>query len=230
MLNITAIGAHPDDIEIFFYGTLAACRDRGDRLSLVVATDGGAGGDEPGAGLAARRAAEAEMGLVRLGQPIMLELPDGRLAEADDAMSRLRDAVEETAPDLVLTHAPEDYHPDHRALSRMVADIASFRCPILLADTLMGVRFTPQFYVDISAYGDEKEAAIMAHESQEPHRFVKAAQIMNEFRAGQCNAPQGDLAEAWRIDSRFPFADIRSLLPPAPPMRPFYVRNSDALI
>ena len=48
MLKITAIGAHPDDIEIFFYGTLAACRDRGDTISLVVATDGAAGGDDPG--------------------------------------------------------------------------------------------------------------------------------------------------------------------------------------
>ena len=44
MLKITAIGAHPDDIEIFLYGTLAACRDRGDAISLVVATDGAAGG------------------------------------------------------------------------------------------------------------------------------------------------------------------------------------------
>ena len=36
MLKITAIGAHPDDIEIFFYGTLAACRDRGDAISLLL--------------------------------------------------------------------------------------------------------------------------------------------------------------------------------------------------
>ena len=230
MLNITAIGAHPDDIEIFFYGTLAACRDRGDRVNLVVATDGAAGGDDPGPALAASRAIEAQRGLSRLGDPILLELPDGRLGEASEAIQRLRDVVAETDPDLILTHAPEDYHPDHRALSQMVADIASFRCPILLADTLMGVGFDPQFYVDITAYGQEKEAAIMAHESQEPHRFAKAAEIMNRFRAGQCNAPDGDLAEAWRIDRRFPFADIRSMLPPSPPMRPFYIRGSDALI
>lgn len=230
MLNVTAIGAHPDDIEIFFYGTLAACRDRGDRITVVVATDGAAGGNNPGAELAARRAREAEQGLAGLGTPIMLDLPDGHLAEASEAAARVQDVVAASQPDLVMTHAPEDYHPDHRALSRLVADAASFRCPILLADTLMGVGFTPQFYVDISAYGEEKQAAIMAHESQEPHRFSKAAEIMNRFRAGQCNAPDGDLAEAWRIESRFPFTDIRAMLPPAPPLRPFYVRGSEALI
>ena len=230
MLKITAIGAHPDDIEIFFYGTLAACRDRGDAISLVVATDGAAGGDDPGPALAARRAGEAQCGLARLGTPILLDLPDGRLAEADDAATRLRDAVAETEPDLILTHAPEDYHPDHRALSHLLADIASFRCPILLADTLMGVGFTPEFYVDITPYQDEKQAAIMAHESQEPHRFARAAAIMNSFRSAQCNAPHGHAAEAWRIDHRFPFTDIRQILPPPPPLRPFYVRGSDALI
>lgn len=230
MLNITAIGAHPDDIEIFFYGTLAACRDRGDSISLVVATDGAAGGDEPGPALAERRRIETENGLARLGEPIMLDLPDGQLAEAADAAARLRDAVAETDPDLILTHGPEDYHPDHRALSRLVTDIASFRCPILLADTLMGVGFEPQFYVDITAHAAEKHDAIMAHESQEPQRFARAAAIMNRYRAAQCNAPDDHRAEAWRVENRFPFAEIRSLLPPSPPLRPFYIRGSDALI
>lgn len=230
MMNITAIGAHPDDIEIFFYGTLAACRDRGDAINLIVATDGAAGGENPGPALAERRSAEAEKGLARLGLPVMVGLPDGRLAESPDAAARLRAAVAETEPDLILTHAPEDYHPDHRALAQLVADMASFRCPILLADTLMGVGFDPDFYVDITAYADEKHDAIMAHESQEPHRFARAAAIMNRYRAAQCNAPDDHRAEAWRIDSRFPFTDIRSILPPSPPMRPFYIRGSDALI
>ena len=230
MLAITAVGAHPDDIEIFMYGTLAACRERGDKLNLVVATDGAAGGPEPGPGLAKKRAGEAGKGLQKLGKPAMLGLPDGRLAEAEGAAGAIREAIAATAPDLVLTHAPEDYHPDHRALSAMVTDAASFGCPVLFADTLMGVGFEPEFYVDITPHAGEKHAAIMAHESQQPERFGRAAAIMNRFRAAQCNAPDDHRAEAWRIDARFPFADIRSMLPPAPPYRPFYVPSSDALI
>ena len=230
MLTVTAIGAHPDDIEIFMYGFLAACRDRGDKLNLIVATDGAAGGPEPGPELAKRRAGEAEKGLKKLGKASLLGLPDGNLAGAGDASAAIREAVNATSPDLILTHAPEDYHPDHRALSAMVADAASFRCPILFADTLMGIGFEPDFYVDITAHAKEKHAAIMAHESQQPGRFGRAVEIMNRYRAAQCNAPDDHRAEAWRVEGRFPFADIRSMLPPAPPYRPFYIPSSDALI
>ena len=46
-MNIVAIGAHPDDLEIFTFGFLAAASARGDRLFLGVATDGAAGGENP---------------------------------------------------------------------------------------------------------------------------------------------------------------------------------------
>ena len=230
MLTVTAIGAHPDDIEIFMYGTLAACRERGDKLNLIVATDGAAGGPDPGPELARTRAAEAEKGLRPLGKPELLGLPDGRLAEADGAAGAVRAAVAATSPDLILTHAPEDYHPDHRALSSMVADAASFQCPVLFADTLMGVGFEPGYYVDITPHAGEKHGAIMEHASQQPERFARAAAIMNRYRAAQCNAPDDHRAETWRVEGRFPFADIRAMLPPAPPYRPFYIPSSDALI
>ena len=230
MLNITAIGAHPDDIEIFMYGFMAAAKARGDALTLIVATDGAAGGENPGPALAAKRADEARTGLAALGEPVLLNLPDGGLVDAPDAQDKITSAINIAAPDLIITHGPEDYHPDHRALSQYVNNAASFRCPILYADTLMGVGFTPEFYVDITAHAEAKTKAIMAHESQHPHRFAEAAKIMNRYRAAQCNAPDGHYAEAYRLERRFPFTDIRAMLPEAPPYRPFYVPDSDALI
>ena len=230
MLNITALGAHPDDLEIFMYGCLAAMKARGDRLTLIVATDGAKGGAEPGAALAAQRAEETQQGLTKLGKPQLLGLPDGGLSTAPDAMEKISTAITESSPDLIITHGLEDYHPDHRALAKYVEDAAGFRCPILVADTLMGVGFVPQFYVDITPHMDDKTKAIMAHESQSPHRFVDAAKIMNRYRAAQCNAPDGHYAEAYRLSSRFPFTDIRDMVPPPPPYRPFYVPHSDALI
>ena len=234
MLKIAAIGAHPDDIEIFMYGFMAAAKARGDELTLLVATDGAAGGithaASDGADLAACRSEETKTGLAALGVPILLGLPDGKLADAPSAAVKISDAITAAQPDLIITHAPEDYHPDHRALSKYVADAAGFRCPILFADTLMGVLFTPDYYVDITPYADAKAAAINAHHSQQPARFAETARLMNRFRGAQCNAPDGHYAEAYRMDKHFPFADIRGLLPPAPPYRPFYVANSDALI
>ena len=230
MLTVTAVGAHPDDIEIFMYGFLAACRERGDKINLIVATDGAAGGSKPGPELARTRSNEARNGLRKLGKADLLGLPDGQLGETGKAAAAVRKAVVGTEPDLVLTHAPEDYHPDHRSLSAMVSDAASFRCPVLFVDTLMGIGFEPEFYVDITAWAEEKHAAIMEHESQQPERFAKAAAIMNRYRAAQCNAPDDHRAEAWRLDRRFPFADVRSMLPAAPPYRPFFIPKSDALL
>lgn len=233
MVNITAVGAHPDDIEIFMYGFLAAAKARGDVLTLIVATDGGAGTQMGGAknnDLAAKRELETKKGLADLGSPKFLGLPDGQLAFVDSAGQDIADAILKSAPDLILTHAPQDYHPDHRALSAYVSDSAGFRCPVLFADTLMGIEFTPDYYVDITPYAEAKAKAIMVHESQQPTRFVEAMRLMNRYRAGQCNAPDGHYAEAYQLSRRFPFADIRSMLPPAPLLRPFYVKDSDALI
>ena len=230
MLKITALGAHPDDIEIFMYGFLAAAQERGDHLTLFVATDGAKGGDNSAGNLASIREKEAIAGLAMLGMPHFLNLPDGGLEHAPGAGQLIADEITKAAPDLIITHAPHDYHPDHRALSHYVNAAAGFRCPVLFADTLMGVNFQPDYYVDITRHIDAKASAIMAHKSQMPHRFTEAMRITNRFRAAQCNAPADHYAEAYSLQSRFPFADIRELLPPPPPLRPFYVPNSDALI
>ena len=229
-MKIVGIGEHPDDVEIFFYGFLAACKARSDHISIGVATDGAAGGDNPGAKLAAIRAEETTNALTALATPTLLGLPDGGLAEAADARQVIARFLADCKPDLVVTHAPDDYHPDHRALSHFVTDAVGFTCPILFAETLMGVGFTPDVYVDITPFFDAKQAAIMAHDSQEPERFAAASALMNRYRAAQCNAPDGHYAEAYRIASRFPFTDIREMVPAAPAYRPFYVTGSDALI
>jgi LmbE family N-acetylglucosaminyl deacetylase len=235
-MKVLAIGAHPDDIEIFMYGFMAAAKARGDDVALIVATDGAAGNVAPGGvavkgtSLASQRADETRLGLIGLGKPKLLDLPDGGLASDANAAPLVTKTITAEAPDLIITHAPEDYHPDHRALSAYVSDAAGFCCPVLFADTLMGVGFTPDYYVDITPHFDAKTNAIMEHHSQLPARFAEAARIMNRYRAAQCNAPDEHYAEAYRMDKRFPFADIRDMLPEAPPNHPFYVRSSNSLI
>ena len=44
-MKILAIGAHPDDIEIFMFGFLSCCKEMGHKISAIVATDGSLGGD-----------------------------------------------------------------------------------------------------------------------------------------------------------------------------------------
>ncbi|BCG84100.1 LmbE family protein [Mesorhizobium sp. 113-3-9] len=220
-MRILALGAHPDDIEIFMFGTMAAYAAQGAELTFAVATDGAKGGKSDAKVLARIRREEATAAAALLGAaPRFLDFPDGELVADATLIGALKALVRETGPDLVITHAPNDYHADHRALSDGVRIAASFGVPVLHADTMGGTGFAPTHYVDVSAYRDIKTQAIRAHRSQRPEQYVDRARIQNEFRAGQCNGLPGSLAEAFRFEPTFPFADIRALLPPAPPVRP----------
>lgn len=197
----------------------------GARLTLAVATDGARGGAVPADTLREVRAAETARALAGLGAPRFLGFADGAL-RADAALEdALRGLVAAAAPDLVLTHAPNDYHADHRALSAAVGQAAGFAAPVLWMDTLNGTGFAPTHWVDVTAHWPAKEAAIRAHASQQPERFVVTMARQAAYRAGECNAPPEARAEAFRFEPRFPFADIRALLPPAPPLRPVARRD-----
>ena len=227
-MRILAIGAHPDDLEIFIHGSLSAWAGMGADLVLAVATDGAKGGPDPGPALAQERARETCEALASLGRVRMLGFPDGGL-RADAALDQsLRALIEETAPDLVVTHDPNDYHADHRALSQAMTQAAGFSVPVLFMDTLNGTGFVPTIWVDVTAHWPAKLAAIRAHRSQDPERFVAMANRQAAFRAGECNALPEARAEAFRFVPRFPFADLRALLPPAPPLRPIGLRRDPA--
>lgn len=223
-MKILALGAHPDDIEIFMFGTLAAYAAQGAELTFAIATDGAKGGKGDPAALARARREEASDAAGLLGvTPRFLDFPDGALVADAALVGALKALIGEIGPDLAITHPPNDYHGDHRALSDGVRIAASFAVPVLHADTLGGTGFSPTHYVDISTRWNIKVEAIRAHRSQNPEQYVERARIQNAFRAGQCNGEPGALAEGFRFEPAFPFADIRSLLPPAPPIRPVTV-------
>jgi len=220
-MRVIGFGAHPDDVEIFFFGTLAALRAGGAEIGWVVATDGSKGGDLAPDQLRRVRRQEAEEAAAILGvTPAFLDRVDGELAGDDAAAGLIEAELARLRPDLVITHAPNDYHPDHRALSRQVREAARFKIPVVYADTLMGVDFLPTIYVHISQHMETKRRAIRNHASQSPERFVAMAEIWARFRALQCNDADG-YAECFRFEPAFPFADVRDLLPPAPALRPF---------
>ncbi len=225
-MKLLAIGAHPDDLEIYMFGTLAAARARGDELLLAIATDGAAGGAEPGPALSARRRSEAAAAAALLdAEPHRLEFPDGTLVADAALVDALRRLIAGFRPDLILTHAGNDYHGDHRALATATALAANFVAPVAAVDTMMGVGFLPTHLVDIGPHMDLKRQAILCHASQDPARFVAMAERQNGFRAAQAGVPEG-FAEAFRFEPIYPFADIRDLLPPPPRAVPVRDRSA----
>ncbi len=112
----------------------------------------------------------------------------------------------------------------------LTSSVVSHYIPVLFCDTLMGVNFNPNFYVDITDYSLSKQEAILKHETQKPQRFVNLFKLMNSYRAAQCNAPIGKFAEAYYFEPSFPFTDIRHILPLPLKLRPFHIENQNGFL
>ena len=229
-MKILAIGAHPDDIEIYMFGLLMVFLNQGNDVYPLIATDGSLGTVSVKKNLKIIRKKEAKISLKKFNKPIFLDEQDGSLTTSNLILSKLKKYISSISPDLIITHSPLDYHPDHRALSKYVKEATGFYCPIIYADTLMGVNFKPTIYIDISKHIEEKLSAIMCHKSQNPEKFVNATKLLNKFRSGQCNGELNGYAEAYSFDRVFPFSDIRSLLPPAPKTNKYYSNVSNSFL
>ena len=229
-MKVLAIGAHPDDIEIFMYGLLSIYKKEGHQVYTMIATDGGKGGAYTGNKLAKERANEAISGLEKLSSPIFLNLPDGELGGELEHRNIIKDNILKIMPDLIITHSEDDYHADHKSLSLITKGAVSHYIPILYCDTLMGINFHPNYYVDITNYQESKKEAVLKHQTQKPDRFVHLIELMNSYRAAQCNAPKENYAEAYSFVPSFPFSVIREILPAPLKLRPFHIENQHGFL
>ncbi len=229
-MKILAIGAHPDDIEIFMYGLVSIYKDTGNEVFTMIATNGAKGGSEKDELLIKKRSQEAVLGLKKLSAPIFLNLPDSKLGDYPEHQKIIKENILNINPDLIITHSDNDYHADHRSLSLLIRNAVSHYVPILHCDTLMGINFYPNYYVDITGYFETKKKAVLKHKSQDPERFVDLFKLMNSYRAAQCNAVKGSYAEAYSFSPSFPYGDIRDILPPPPKLRPFHIDNQNGFL
>ena len=119
MIDVLAFGAHPDDIELAYGGTLARLSEEGRSIALVDLT----AGERGSRGDVETRLQEAAAARERIGAATRecLSLPDLGL-RSDEATHRRRviEAIRRLRPRLVLAPHPEEGHPDHREASRMI--------------------------------------------------------------------------------------------------------------
>jgi LmbE family N-acetylglucosaminyl deacetylase len=233
-MRVLAIGAHPDDLEILCGGTLARFAGRGDPVTMLVMSDGSAGHAQIAAPeLATIREREARAAAAVIGaELIWLGLPDEFVFNDEPTRRRLLDAIRAARPDLILTHAPMDYHPDHVATHRTVFD-ASFVmglpnvqtpspphpgvAPLFYFDTLAGQGFLPTEYVDISETFAVKREMLRQHASQvewlQYHDGIDIVAFMEtvaRFRGLQCGA---EYAEGFQHADVWPRVRTARLLP-----------------
>lgn len=158
--RLMVIGAHPDDPDVKA-GGLAAKYARADHEVLFVSvTNGDAGHHEVGgAELARRRRNEARAAgdVVGIDYEVM-ENHDGELEPTLENRRRLVRRIRQFDPDLVLTHRPNDYHPDHRYTSILVQDSA-----YLLT--------VPNICPETSILEDEPVIAYLSDDFRKPYPF-----------------------------------------------------------
>lgn len=125
-LRLLILGAHPDDADYAAGGLAALYRAAGHDVLMVSLTNGDAGHHEmSGPALAERRAKEATAAAAIIGaRYLILNHHDGELLPTLENRREVIGLIRSYEPDLVLTHRPNDYHPDHRYTSQLVQDAA----------------------------------------------------------------------------------------------------------
>jgi LmbE family N-acetylglucosaminyl deacetylase len=135
-LRIIVFGAHPDDAEYKAGGTATKWAKRGHHVKLVSVTNGDIGHWQIAGGpLARRRTAEVHRAAKVMGvSSQVLDIHDGELLPTLEHRKLITKLIREWRADIVISHRPWDYHPDHRYVGVLVQDAAfmvtvPFFCP-----------------------------------------------------------------------------------------------------
>jgi N-acetylglucosamine malate deacetylase 1 len=135
-LRIICFGAHPDDAEFREGGVGALWARQGHHVKLVSVTNGDIGHWQMAGGqLAQRRTAEVQEAAKALGTTAeVLDIHDGELVPSLEYRRQIVRLIRNWKADIVISHRPWDYHPDHRYVGVLVQDAAymvtvRFFCP-----------------------------------------------------------------------------------------------------
>ena len=125
-LRVICFGAHPDDCELQVGGTAALWARQGHHVKLVSVTNGDIGHwRQAGGPLALRRLDEVRRADRLLGATTeVLDIHDGELLPTLENRRTVTRLIREWNADVVMSHRPNDYHPDHRYTGVLVQDAA----------------------------------------------------------------------------------------------------------
>lgn len=180
-IDILAIGAHPDDVELGCGGTIAKLIAEGKTCAIVDLTKGELGTR----GTEHTRKTEAENAAAILGVKFRenLGLKDGFLVNSEEYQLEIVKVIRKYCPDIVLSNAIDDRHPDHAKASKLVSDACFLSGLIKIETQLNGSEqkawrpkhifnyiqwknIEPEFVIDISNHMDKKLEACAAYKTQ----------------------------------------------------------------
>jgi bacillithiol biosynthesis deacetylase BshB1 len=183
-LDVLAIGAHPDDVELGCGGTLLRLTDAGKRVGILDLT----AGEKGSRGTVETRAAEARRAadLARVALRETLAFPDTELVASLELRKAIVAAIRRHRPKIVLSPLPHDLHPDHAAAGRAVADsiypagMKNFDAP--------GAPFRPTRVFHYFMHDEESGAIVVDVEAVWERRLELARCFASQLHASAADA------------------------------------------
>jgi LmbE family N-acetylglucosaminyl deacetylase len=182
-VNVLAFGAHPDDIELYCAGTLAKYARDGHPVTMAVICSGDSGYEGlPPKEVARMREEESCKAAAIIGATTHhLRYSDHQVPTDDTIKQQISEIIRSASPVVLITHDPNDCFVDHVRTSELVEEclymardrtiVTSYPAaegPVVLfyMDTVAGLGFQPQEFVDITDVFETKRRMVECHESQ----------------------------------------------------------------
>lgn len=235
-VDILAIGAHPDDIELGCGGTLIKEIEMGKKVGLMDLTQGELGTR----GSKEIRKQEAELARDFMGAKFRdnLLLDDCFFENNRDNQIKLISKIRRYQPDIIMCNATDDRHIDHQKAAKLVVDscflsglkkiettfdgnIQDVWRPVNVYHYIQWKNLEPDFVIDISKYMKQKFDLINCYKSQfyNDEKFDDNTPISTKnfldsitYRARDLGRLVGVEAAEGFLSSRFPIVDRISSL------------------
>lgn len=205
-LDLMVMTVHPDDAELGAGGTIAKYVAEGKKVGIVDLTRGELGTR----GTAETRKQEAADAAQILGVHVRenLGLRDGFFQNDEESQLAIIRCIRKYKPEIIITNALEDRHPDHGRASKLVNDaifLAGLRRiettlngevqeayrPRLQLQLIQDKYIQPDIILDVSDYWDIKEKSILAYKTQfnasnnddGPQTYISTPEFLEYTRA-----------------------------------------------
>jgi bacillithiol biosynthesis deacetylase BshB1 len=180
-IDVLAIGAHPDDVELGCGGTIAKLISEGKKVAILDLTQGelGTRGTNETRAIEAKNAAE----ILGISARENLKMKDGFLINSEEYQLRIIKAIRTYQPEIVFCNAVDDRHPDHAKAAKLASD-ACFLSGLIKIETeesgkkqekwrpkqvfhyIQWKNLEPDFVIDISGFLDKKIESCLAYKTQ----------------------------------------------------------------
>ena len=180
-VDVLAIGAHPDDVELGCGGTIAKLISEGKKVAILDLTQGelGTRGTNETRAIEAKNAGE----ILGISARENLKMKDGFLINSEEYQLRIIKAIRTYQPEIVFCNAVDDRHPDHAKAAKLASD-ACFLSGLIKIETeesgkkqekwrpkqvfhyIQWKNIEPDFVIDISGFLDKKIESCLAYKTQ----------------------------------------------------------------